>query len=146
MSRFHSVHNSHLEQVLPARLLVFRRPNPTPFLLSFLPSLQAILISKCAFGGVRIKSCSGIIACVYIYIYMLISILLTHSHAPRFQVATHSAIFDFFPERRHALRATPHAERPMSVAQYELVYGRKANDRQKEVWKQQGYDAALTRK
>jgi len=58
------------------------------------------------------------------------------------RVATHSAIFDFFPERRHALRVTHHAERPMSVAQYERAYGRKAKDRQKEVWKQQGYDAA----
>jgi len=62
------------------------------------------------------------------------------------RVATHSAIFDYFPERRHALRATPHAERPMSVAQYELAYGRKAKDRQKEIWKQQGYDAAPPRK
>ncbi|KAF8313571.1 TauD-domain-containing protein [Clavulina sp. PMI_390] len=56
------------------------------------------------------------------------------------RVATHSAIFDFFPERRHALRATPHGERPLSVAEYEKLTGKQAKDRQKEVWKSLGYD------
>jgi sulfonate dioxygenase len=39
--------------------------------------------------------------------------------------------------RRHALRATPHGERPTSVADYERE-GKVAKDRQVEVWKQQG--------
>ncbi|KAL0562745.1 hypothetical protein V5O48_019334, partial [Marasmius crinis-equi] len=31
------------------------------------------------------------------------------------RVVTHSATFDFWPATRHALRATPHGERPLSV-------------------------------
>jgi hypothetical protein len=112
------------------------------FLLSFITSSQAILIFKSAFGGVRTKLCSGTIACVYIpNDFEAIS-----PHVLKrawLQVATHSAIFDFFPERRHALRATPHAERPLSVTQYEFVYGKKANDRQREIWKQQGHKLDL---
>jgi len=57
------------------------------------------------------------------------------------RVTTHTGIVDFFPQRRHGLRATPHAERPLSVAEYELDYGKKSKDRQKEIWKQHGYDA-----
>jgi sulfonate dioxygenase len=41
--------------------------------------------------------------------------------------------------RRHALRATPHGDRPTSVADYERT-GKTAKDRQIEVWKQQGVD------
>ena len=55
----------------------------------------------------------------------------------RLQVATHSATFDFYPHTRHALRATPHGERPISVAEYEKS-GKAAKDRQVEIWKQQG--------
>ena len=51
---------------------------------------------------------------------------------------THSATFDFWPHRRHALRATPHGERPLSVAQYEEKTGKKAKDRQQEIWKALG--------
>ena len=54
-------------------------------------------------------------------------------------MTTHSAIFDFFPERRHALRATPHGEKPLSVQDYEKG-GKVAKDRQKEIWKSLGYD------
>ena len=50
---------------------------------------------------------------------------------------THSATFDFWPHRRHALRATPHGERPISVEDYERQ-GKEAKDRQLEVWKQAG--------
>lgn len=39
---------------------------------------------------------------------------------------------------RHALRVTPHAERPLSVEEFEKQTGRVAKDRQIEVWKQQG--------
>ncbi|KIJ52339.1 hypothetical protein M422DRAFT_222841 [Sphaerobolus stellatus SS14] len=56
------------------------------------------------------------------------------------RVTTHSAIFDFWPSRRHALRATPHGERPLSVAEYEQKTGKKAKDRQIEIWKQQGIE------
>lgn len=62
----------------------------------------------------------------------------------RAQVVTHAATFDFFPARRHALRVTPHAERPLSVAQYEERTGKKAFDRQKEIWKALGVDDATT--
>ena len=41
---------------------------------------------------------------------------------------THSATFDFFPHVRHALRATPHGERPLSVAAYEAQTGKAARD------------------
>ncbi|KAI0783841.1 hypothetical protein BC629DRAFT_528872 [Irpex lacteus] len=53
------------------------------------------------------------------------------------RVVTHSATFDFYPHTRHALRATPHGERPISVAEYEKS-GKVAKDRQLEIWKQQG--------
>ncbi|KAF9040993.1 TauD-domain-containing protein [Hymenopellis radicata] len=54
------------------------------------------------------------------------------------RVVTHSATFDFWPERRHALRATPHGERPLSVKQFEAQTGRVAKDRQVELWKARG--------
>ncbi|KAJ3504783.1 hypothetical protein NMY22_g17806 [Coprinellus aureogranulatus] len=56
------------------------------------------------------------------------------------RIVTHSATFDFWPATRHALRATPHAERPLSVAEYEKATGKQAKDRQSEIWKQQGID------
>lgn len=55
------------------------------------------------------------------------------------RVVTHSATFDFWPARRHALRATPHGERPTSVAEYEKD-GKVAKDRQLEIWKAQGIE------
>lgn len=58
------------------------------------------------------------------------------------QVVTHSATFDFWPATRHALRATPHGERPLSVHQYEEKTGKAAKDRQIEIWKEQGVDVA----
>jgi len=54
------------------------------------------------------------------------------------QVVTHSATFDFWPATRHALRATPHGERPISVADYERTTGKRACDRQLELWTRQG--------
>ncbi|EAU85551.1 alpha-ketoglutarate-dependent sulfonate dioxygenase [Coprinopsis cinerea okayama7 len=56
------------------------------------------------------------------------------------RVVTHSATFDFWPATRHALRATPHGERPLSVEAYEKQYGKEAKDRQLEIWKQQGIE------
>ncbi|KAF7794768.1 hypothetical protein EIP86_005906 [Pleurotus ostreatoroseus] len=53
------------------------------------------------------------------------------------RVTTHSATFDFYPHTRHALRATPTGERPISVADYEQD-GKVAKDRQLEIWKQAG--------
>ena len=55
-----------------------------------------------------------------------------------FQIVTHSATFDFWPSMRHALRATPHGEKPISVEEYERQTGKEAKDRQLEIWKQQG--------
>ena len=54
---------------------------------------------------------------------------------------THSATFDFFPHTRHALRATPHGERPTSVADFEAQTGRVAKDWQRDVWAKQGIAA-----
>jgi len=56
------------------------------------------------------------------------------------RIVTHSATFDFWPARRHALRATPHGERPLSVAAYEAKYGKTAKDRQVEIWRALGVD------
>ncbi|KAI0303659.1 hypothetical protein B0F90DRAFT_1667081 [Multifurca ochricompacta] len=54
------------------------------------------------------------------------------------RVVTHSATFDFWPATRHALRATPHGERPISVADYERTTGKRGRDRQVELWERQG--------
>jgi sulfonate dioxygenase len=54
------------------------------------------------------------------------------------RIVTHSATFDFWPATRHALRATPHGEKPTSVEEYERQTGKEAKDRQLEIWKQQG--------
>ncbi|KAF8840199.1 TauD-domain-containing protein [Paxillus ammoniavirescens] len=56
------------------------------------------------------------------------------------RIVTHTATFDFWPQRRHALRATPHGEKPESVEDYELRTGKAAKDRQIEIWKQQGVE------
>ncbi|KAF8169765.1 alpha-ketoglutarate-dependent sulfonate dioxygenase [Pholiota molesta] len=62
------------------------------------------------------------------------------------RVTTHSATFDFWPATRHALRATPHGEKPTSVEDYELETGKEAKDRQLEIWKQQGVKVELNTK
>ncbi|GLB40278.1 putative taurine catabolism dioxygenase TauD, TfdA family protein [Lyophyllum shimeji] len=54
------------------------------------------------------------------------------------RVVFHSATFDFWPATRHALRATPHGEKPISVADYEEQTGKQAKDRQLATWEQQG--------
>ncbi|KAJ3887273.1 alpha-ketoglutarate-dependent sulfonate dioxygenase [Lentinula edodes] len=56
------------------------------------------------------------------------------------RAVVHSATFDFWPATRHALRATPHGEKPTSVEDYERQTGKVAKDRQLEIWKQQGLD------
>ncbi|KAF8690323.1 hypothetical protein AX14_003011 [Amanita brunnescens Koide BX004] len=62
------------------------------------------------------------------------------------RVVTHTATFDFWPQRRHALRATPHGERPESVEEYEQRTGKVAKDRQIEIWKQQGIEPLPVKK
>jgi sulfonate dioxygenase len=42
------------------------------------------------------------------------------------RIVTHSALFDFFPQRRHGVRVTPQAEKPLSVREYEEKFGVKA--------------------
>ncbi|RDB25948.1 putative alpha-ketoglutarate-dependent sulfonate dioxygenase [Hypsizygus marmoreus] len=59
------------------------------------------------------------------------------------RVTTHSATFDFWPATRHALRATPHGEKPASVADYEKQTGKQAKDRQLVIWEQQGIKVDL---
>ncbi|KAH9928390.1 alpha-ketoglutarate-dependent sulfonate dioxygenase [Fomitopsis serialis] len=54
------------------------------------------------------------------------------------RVVTHSATFDFWPHPRHALRSTPHGEKPTSVAEYESSTGKVAKDRQLVIWEQEG--------
>lgn len=51
---------------------------------------------------------------------------------------THSATFDFWPHTRHALRTTPHGEKPTSVAEYESTTGKTAKDRQLVIWEKEG--------
>lgn len=62
------------------------------------------------------------------------------------QIVMHTAIFDYWPARRHALRVTPHADKPTSVAEYEQRTGKVAKDRQIEIWKSQGIEPDGTRK
>lgn len=44
------------------------------------------------------------------------------------RVVNHSALFDFYPERRHGVRVTPQAEKPLSVAEYEKEYKKEAKN------------------
>jgi len=44
------------------------------------------------------------------------------------RVLWHTATSDFYPEKRHGLRATAVGERPISVANYEKTTGKKAKD------------------
>lgn len=44
------------------------------------------------------------------------------------RIVNHSATFDAYPSLRHGLRVTPHAEKPMSVREYEEATGKKAGD------------------
>jgi len=62
------------------------------------------------------------------------------------QVVTHAATFDFWAVARHALRATPHGERPISAADYERTTGKRARDRQLELWERQGIELPGQRK
>jgi sulfonate dioxygenase len=50
---------------------------------------------------------------------------------------THSATYVIGPEQRHALCVMPHGERPISVADYERTTGKRARDRQLELWERQ---------
>jgi len=61
------------------------------------------------------------------------------------QVVTHAATYDFWPATRHALRAAPRSEKPMSVTEYESRIGKSAMDRQLEIWMQQGLDPNWTK-
>ncbi|RDB19243.1 putative alpha-ketoglutarate-dependent sulfonate dioxygenase [Hypsizygus marmoreus] len=45
------------------------------------------------------------------------------------RVVTHTATLDYWPATRHGLRVTPHAEKPLSVQEYEERTGKKAVDR-----------------
>ncbi|KAG1736370.1 hypothetical protein EDB19DRAFT_1721989 [Suillus lakei] len=62
------------------------------------------------------------------------------------RIVTHTATFDFWPQTRHALRATPHGEKPESVEDYENRTGKVAKDRQIEIWKQQGIEVPQSKK
>ncbi|KAJ8584385.1 TauD-domain-containing protein [Rhizopogon salebrosus TDB-379] len=62
------------------------------------------------------------------------------------RIVTHTATFDFWPQTRHALRATPHGEKPESVEDYESRTGKVATDRQIEIWKQQGVEVPQAKK
>jgi len=56
------------------------------------------------------------------------------------RIVTHSATFDYWPHRRHALRTTPHGERPLSVSEYERTTGKVAKDRQVEIYRSLGVE------
>jgi sulfonate dioxygenase len=57
------------------------------------------------------------------------------NHKRNIQIVYHSAIFDFWPAVRHALRTTPHGEKPLSVEEYERETGKVAKDRKIELMK-----------
>lgn len=59
---------------------------------------------------------------------------------------THSALFDFFPQRRHGVRVTPQAERPLSVKAYEEKYGQKAKNWATERAKELGIKEVVPKK
>jgi sulfonate dioxygenase len=57
------------------------------------------------------------------------------------RMVNHSATFDAYPSSRHGLRVTPHAEKPLSVEEYETQYGLKAKDWIQERYKSLGIEA-----
>jgi len=57
------------------------------------------------------------------------------------RMVNHSATFDAYPSSRHGLRVTPHAEKPLSVEDYESRYGLKAKDWIQERYKSLGIEA-----
>ncbi|KAG2743766.1 hypothetical protein P692DRAFT_20746551, partial [Suillus brevipes Sb2] len=61
-------------------------------------------------------------------------------------IVTHTATLDFWPQTRHALRATPHGEKAESVEDCEGRTGKVAKDRQIEIWKEQGIEILQSRK
>ncbi|ORY35501.1 hypothetical protein BCR39DRAFT_567766 [Naematelia encephala] len=56
------------------------------------------------------------------------------------RVVNHSATFDAYPSLRHGLRVTPHAEKPLSVEEYEKATGKEAKDWIKERFRALGID------
>ncbi|KAI6119999.1 hypothetical protein EDD16DRAFT_1895277 [Pisolithus croceorrhizus] len=62
------------------------------------------------------------------------------SENPDFQVVTHTATFDFWPQTRHALRVTPYVEKPESAADNERRTGKTAKDYRTELWKKRGIE------
>ena len=61
------------------------------------------------------------------------------------RICFHTATGDYYPEKRHGLRATPMAERPMSVKEYEDRTGKKAKDWYEEKMRGYGIDVAVER-
>lgn len=57
------------------------------------------------------------------------------------RMVNHSATFDAYPSSRHGMRVTPHAEKPLSVEDYESQYGLKAKDWIQERYKSLGIEA-----
>jgi len=59
------------------------------------------------------------------------------------RVLWHTATYDYYPHKRHALRATPLGEKPESVAEYEKRTGQKAKDWYVEKMKALGEDSTV---
>ncbi|KZV90625.1 TauD-domain-containing protein [Exidia glandulosa HHB12029] len=59
------------------------------------------------------------------------------------RIVTHTATFDFWPHRRHALRVTPHGERPLSVKAYEEATGKVFSDAPVQNGAQNGHSETL---
>jgi len=62
------------------------------------------------------------------------------------RVLWHTATYDYYPYKRHALRATPVAERPISVEEYEKSTGKKAKDWYVEKMNALGEDVTVPKK
>lgn len=54
------------------------------------------------------------------------------------RIVNHSATFDAYPSLRHGLRVTPHAEKPLSVEEYEHTYQQPAKNWLEERFKSLG--------
>jgi len=93
---------------------------------------EKILISKHVFIGSRILSPSGTTEWVVLYSCWWMHQSIINGNT---QIVNHLGIFDFWPVVRHALRTTPHGEKPLSVEEYERETGKVAKDRKIELLK-----------
>jgi hypothetical protein len=106
---------------LPVVCSVSPNANPTPFSMSCSTRSPRMLTSECASTGNRIQLRSEITGSVLF--------LLNEEHRVLPDIRLSHPPFDIWRQTRHALRATPHGERPESV-EYEWRTVKVAKERQ----------------